>query len=242
MSPSRLQGYLVNALEGQKICKFRIPKDTSNTEEKDIFNDGIINWLDTVVASDLKTIVAETVYKYEEDITKAYGKDFNDTVLPDIIESKLSQFKNLTQKIIHKEIDEVVLPVLKTSILHTNRASSIVKSVNFDSINPDLQSLKSTAIRKDMADYFKFYDQFHLLNSDANKNYMVADSITSDGIKDPMQPKIYEENNDLIETEIQSPLLTNREHIIDSSSSIDVEVSLTDAVLHESVAKYNIIF
>lgn len=245
MAPHRLQNYIINALEDHKICKFRIPKESSPFTKKDPFNESILNFLDTTVSSNLLDIVSDVILKYKEDIAKAYGNEFDQNVLNELIDSKFEQFNTLTQKIISKEIGDVVLPVFKTSILHTNKSSKLEKTANIDCIDFDLLTLKSECIKMDLVEYIKFYEELEKLKS--SKKEFQSDYNSFNDNNENSEQKIDNENNNsefiIDRNNDNEDVLINQEDVENLVVDDDSDNQIEDVEqIHESIQKYNIIF
>ncbi|CAI8500262.1 unnamed protein product [Hanseniaspora opuntiae] len=213
MATSRLQKYIQDALEKKKICKVRMPK--TNEENRDIstFESSVVALLDDTINTNLNKIIKETVEKYEKDIRTVYGRDFKPKVIDDMIEGKMNQFQKISKKIIHKEIDELVLPVFKASILHTNKSSKQKKNVNEDAIDSTLLTLKHECIKMDIEEYLNFFESIDVLELEKKTN-----------------------NADESVVVAQDPEITK-----ESSFEADEESVANDGV-HESIKRYNIIF
>ena len=213
MATSRLQKYIQDALEKKKICKVRMPK--TNEENRDIstFESSVVALLDDTINTNLNKIIKETVEKYEKDIRTVYGRDFTPKVIDDMIEGKMNQFQKISKKIIHKEIDELVLPVFKASILHTNKSSKQKKNVNEDAIDSTLLTLKHECIKMDIEEYLNFFESIDVLELEKKTN-----------------------NADESVVVAQDPEITK-----ESSFEADEESVANDGV-HESIKRYNIIF
>lgn len=244
MPPRRLQSYIVNALEDHNICKFRIPKEDEDT--KDIFDENVVDCLDGTVASNLKNIVTEVVLKYDEDVKKAYGSEYNDDLLKEIIDTKTEQFEKLTRDIMFKEIDEVVLPVFKASILHTNKKTVYKKRVNAECIDPELRALKSECVKKDVAEYLKFYEE--LAEKESFHNHSVVDSRRSENNQHEISFEVLSgESEGPHEEQKEAENLTVDEERNSGvyspfSGAESHSSSAADDAMHASVKKYNVVF
>lgn len=213
MATNRLQKYIYNALEKKKICKVRMPKTNGESRDISTFENSIIAWLDETVNVNLTAIIKETVNKYEKDIRTVYSQDFTPKVIDEIIEGKINQFQKISKKIIHKEIDDLVFPVLKSSILHTNKSSKQKKNVNEDAIDSNLLTLKHECIKMDIEEYLNFFESIDVLELERRTNNH------DESIVIPQDPEVKDE----------------------SSIEIDDEEVEIDGV-HESIRRYNIIF
>ena len=213
MATNRLQKYIYNALEKKKICKVRMPKTNGESRDISTFENSIIAWLDETVNVNLTAIIKETVNKYEKDIRTVYSQDFTPKVIDEIIEGKINQFQKISKKIIHKEIDDLVFPVLKSSILHTNKSSKQKKNVNEDAIDSNLLTLKHECIKMDIEEYLNFFESIDVLELERRTNNH------DESIVIPQDPEVKDE----------------------SSIEIDDEEVEIDGV-HESIKRYNIIF
>ena len=170
MATSRLQKYIYNALEKKKICKVRMLKTNGESRDISTFESSLITWLDNTVNVNLKPIIEETVRKYEKDIRTVYDRDFTPKVIDEIIENKLNQFQKISKKIINKEIDNLVLPVFKSSILHTNKSSKQKKNVNEDAIDNNLLTLKHECIKMDIEEQLNFLEEIDVLELERQTN------------------------------------------------------------------------
>lgn len=213
MATNRLQKYIYNALEKKKICKVRMPKTNGESRDISTFENSIIAWLDETVNVNLTAIIKETVNKYEKDIRTVYSQDFTPKVIDEIIEGKINQFQKISKKIIHKEIDDLVFPVLKSSILHTNKSSKQKKNVNEDAIDSNLLTLKHECIKMDIEEYLNFFESIDVLELERRTNNH------DESIVIPQDPEVKDE----------------------TSIEIDDEEVEIDGV-HESIRRYNIIF
>lgn len=213
MATNRLQKYICNALEKKKICKVRMPKTNGESRDISTFENSIIAWLDETVNVNLTAIIKETVNKYEKDIRTVYSQDFTPKVIDEIIEGKINQFQKISKKIIHKEIDDLVFPVLKSSILHTNKSSKQKKNVNEDAIDSNLLTLKHECIKMDIEEYLNFFESIDVLELEKRTNNH------DESIVIPQDPEVKDE----------------------TSIEIDDEEVEIDGV-HESIRRYNIIF
>jgi hypothetical protein len=213
MATNRLQKYIYNALEKKKICKVRMPKTNGESRDISTFENSIIAWLDETVNVNLTAIIKETVNKYEKDIRTVYSQDFTPKIIDEIIEGKINQFQKISKKIIHKEIDDLVFPVLKSSILHTNKSSKQKKNVNEDAIDSNLLTLKHECIKMDIEEYLNFFESIDVLELERRTNNH------DESIVIPQDPEVKDE----------------------SSIEIDDEKVEIDGV-HESIRRYNIIF
>jgi len=213
MATNRLQKYIYNALEKKKICKVRMPKTNGESRDISTFENSIIAWLDETVNVNLTAIIKETVNKYEKDIRTVYSQDFTPKVIDEIIEGKINQFQKISKKIIHKEIDDLVFPVLKSSILHTNKSSKQKKNVNEDAIDSNLLTLKHECIKMDIEEYLNFFESIDVLELEKRTNNH------DESIVIPQDPEVKDE----------------------TSIEIDDEEVEIDGV-HESIRRYNIIF
>ena len=212
MATSRLQKYIHNALEKKKICKVRMPKTNGESRDISTFENSLITWLDNTVNVNLKPIIEETVRKYEKDIRTVYDRDFTPKVIDEIIENKLNQFQMISKKIINKEIDNLVLPVFKSSILHTNKSSKQKKNVNEDAIDNNLLTLKHECIKMDIEEYLNFFEEIDVLELERQTN-----------------------------TDEQS-IVIQQEPDITKESSLEMEEEIEDDNVHEFIRRYNIIF
>lgn len=187
----------------------------TNEESRDIssFESSLVALLDDTINTNLNKIIKETVEKYEKDIRTVYGRDFTPKVIDDMIEGKMNQFQKISKKIIHKEIDELVLPVFKASILHTNKSSKQKKNVNEDAIDSTLLTLKHECIKMDIEEYLNFFESIDVLELEKKTN-----------------------NADESVVVAQDPEITK-----ESSFEADEESVANDGV-HESIKRYNIIF
>ncbi|OEJ91268.1 hypothetical protein AWRI3578_g457 [Hanseniaspora opuntiae] len=187
----------------------------TNEENRDIstFESSVVALLDDTINTNLNKIIKETVEKYEKDIRTVYGRDFTPKVIDDMIEGKMNQFQKISKKIIHKEIDELVLPVFKASILHTNKSSKQKKNVNEDAIDSTLLTLKHECIKMDIEEYLNFFESIDVLELEKKTN-----------------------NADESVVVAQDPEITK-----ESSFEADEESVANDGV-HESIKRYNIIF
>lgn len=213
MATSRLQKYIQDALEKKKICKVRMPKTNEESRDISTFESSVVALLDDTINTNLNKIIKETVEKYEKDIRTVYGRDFKPKVIDDMIEGKMNQFQKISKKIIHKEIDELVLPVFKASILHTNKSSKQKKNVNEDAIDSTLLTLKHECIKMDIEEYLNFFESIDVLELEKKTN-----------------------NADESVVVAQDPEITK-----ESSFEADEESVANDGV-HESIKRYNIIF
>lgn len=213
MATNRLQKYIYNALEKKKICKVRMPKTNGESRDISTFENSIIAWLDETVNVNLTAIIKETVNKYEKDIRTVYSQDFTPKIIDEIIEGKINQFQKISKKIIHKEIDDLVFPVLKSSILHTNKSSKQKKNVNEDAIDSNLLTLKHECIKMDIEEYLNFFESIDVLELERRTNNH------DESIVIPQEPEVKDE----------------------TSIEIDDEEVEIDGV-HESIRRYNIIF
>lgn len=213
MATNRLQKYIYNALEKKKICKVRMPKTNGESRDISTFENSIIAWLDETVNVNLTAIIKETVNKYEKDIRTVYSQDFTPKIIDEIIEGKINQFQKISKKIIHKEIDDLVFPVLKSSILHTNKSSKQKKNVNEDAIDSNLLTLKHECIKMDIEEYLNFFESIDVLELEKRTNNH------DESIVIPQDPEVKDE----------------------TSIEIDDEEVEIDGV-HESIRRYNIIF
>ncbi|CAI8500406.1 hypothetical protein ACO0OL_001524 [Hanseniaspora opuntiae] len=213
MATSRLQKYIQDALEKKKICKVRMPKTNEESRDISTFESSVVALLDDTINTNLNKIIKETVEKYEKDIRTVYGRDFTPKVIDDMIEGKMNQFQKISKKIIHKEIDELVLPVFKASILHTNKSSKQKKNVNEDAIDSTLLTLKHECIKMDIEEYLNFFESIDVLELEKKTN-----------------------NADESVVVAQDPEITK-----ESSFEADEESVANDGV-HESIKRYNIIF
>jgi hypothetical protein len=213
MATSRLQKYIQDALEKKKICKVRMPKTNEESRDISTFESSVVALLDDTINTNLNKIIKETVEKYEKDIRTVYGRDFTPKVIDDMIEGKMNQFQKISKKIIHKEINELVLPVFKASILHTNKSSKQKKNVNEDAIDSTLLTLKHECIKMDIEEYLNFFESIDVLELEKKTN-----------------------NADESVVVAQDPEITK-----ESSFEADEESVANDGV-HESIKRYNIIF
>ncbi|KAL6933816.1 hypothetical protein ACO0R3_001598 [Hanseniaspora guilliermondii] len=213
MATSRLQKYIQDALEKKKICKVRMPKPDEESRDISTFENSLVSLLDDTINTNLNRIIKDTVFKYEKDIRTVYGRDFTPKVIDDIIDGKINQFQKISKKVIHKEIDELVLPVFKASILHTNKSSKQKKNVNEDAIDSTLLTLKHECIKMDIEDYLNFFESIDVLELEKKTN-----------------------NADESIVIAQDPEVTK-----ESSLEIEDESVATDGI-HESIKRYNIIF
>ncbi|KKA02699.1 hypothetical protein D499_0G01290 [Hanseniaspora uvarum DSM 2768] len=213
MATNRLQKYIYNALEKKKICKVRMPKTNGESRDISTFENSIIAWLDETINVNLTAIIKETVNKYEKDIRTVYSQDFTPKIIDEIIEGKINQFQKISKKIIHKEIDDLVFPVLKSSILHTNKSSKQKKNVNEDAIDSNLLTLKHECIKMDIEEYLNFFESIDVLELERRTNNH------DESIVIPQEPEVKDE----------------------TSIEIDDEEVEIDGV-HESIRRYNIIF
>lgn len=213
MATSRLQKYIQDALEKKKICKVRMPKLDEESRDISTFENSLVSLLDDTINTNLNRIIKDTVFKYEKDIRTVYGRDFTPKVIDDIIDGKINQFQKISKKVIHKEIDELVLPVFKASILHTNKSSKQKKNVNEDAIDTTLLTLKHECIKMDIEDYLNFFESIDVLELEKKTN-----------------------NADESIVIAQDPEVTK-----ESSLEIEDESVATDGI-HESIKRYNIIF
>lgn len=213
MATSRLQKYIQDALEKKKICKVRMPKLDEESRDISTFENSLVSLLDDTINTNLNRIIKDTVFKYEKDIRTVYGRDFTPKVIDDIIDGKINQFQKISKKVIHKEIDELVLPVFKASILHTNKSSKQKKNVNEDAIDTKLLTLKHECIKMDIEDYLNFFESIDVLELEKKTN-----------------------NADESIVIAQDPEVTK-----ESSLEIEDESVATDGI-HESIKRYNIIF
>lgn len=213
MATSRLQKYIQDALEKKKICKVRMPKTNEESRDISTFESSVVALLDDTINTNLNKIIKETVEKYEKDIRTVYGRDFTPKVIDDMIEGKMNQFQKISKKIIHKEIDELVLPVFKASILHTNKSSKQKKNVNEDAIDSTLLTLKHECIKMDIEEYLNFFESIDVLGLEKKTN-----------------------NADESVVVAQDPEITK-----ESSFEAEDESVANDGV-HESIKRYNIIF
>lgn len=213
MATSRLHKYIQDALEKKKICKVRMPKTNEESRDISAFESSLVALLDDTINTNLSNIIKDTVQKYEKDIRTVYGRDFTPKVIDDIIEGKMNQFQKISKKIIHKEIDELVLPVFKASILHTNKSSKQKKNVNEDAIDSTLLTLKHECIKMDIEEYLNFFESIDVLELEKKTN-----------------------NADESVVVVQDPEITKE-------SSLEAEEeSVTNDGVHESIKRYNIIF
>ncbi|KAL6949375.1 hypothetical protein ACO0OE_001458 [Hanseniaspora uvarum] len=190
-----------------------MPKTNGESRDISTFENSIIAWLDETVNVNLTAIIKETVNKYEKDIRTVYSQDFTPKVIDEIIEGKINQFQKISKKIIHKEIDDLVFPVLKSSILHTNKSSKQKKNVNEDAIDSNLLTLKHECIKMDIEEYLNFFESIDVLELERRTNNH------DESIVIPQDPEVKDE----------------------SSIEIDDEEVEIDGV-HESIRRYNIIF
>lgn len=241
MSPRRLQSYIVNALEDHNICKFRIPKEDEET--KDIFDENIVEWLDGTVASNLKNIVSEVVLKYDEDIKKAYGRDYNDSTLKGIIKSKTEQFEKITRDIMFNEIEEVVLPVFKASILHSNKSTAKKKRVNAECIDAELLALKRECVKKDVAEYLRFYEVVADIKSNSIANSRRSENNQQEISFEVLTGESAVPNEEQKETggvTVDQGGYSGVDSLLNGSES--ASSGGADESIHPSVMKYNIVF
>lgn len=140
-----------------------MPKTNEESRDISTFESSVVALLDDTINTNLNKIIKETVEKYEKDIRTVYGRDFTPKVIDDMIEGKMNQFQKISKKIIHKEIDELVLPVFKASILHTNKSSKQKKNVNEDAIDSTLLTLKHECIKMDIEEYLNFFESIDVL-------------------------------------------------------------------------------
>lgn len=190
-----------------------MPKTNGESRDISTFENSIIAWLDETVNVNLTAIIKETVNKYEKDIRTVYSQDFTPKVIDEIIEGKINQFQKISKKIIHKEIDDLVFPVLKSSILHTNKSSKQKKNVNEDAIDSNLLTLKHECIKMDIEEYLTFFESIDVLELEKRTNNH------DESIVIPQDPEVKDE----------------------TSIEIDDEEVEIDGV-HESIRRYNIIF
>ncbi|GMM40099.1 hypothetical protein FOG51_01568 [Hanseniaspora uvarum] len=190
-----------------------MPKTNGESRDISTFENSIIAWLDETVNVNLTAIIKETVNKYEKDIRTVYSQDFTPKVIDEIIEGKINQFQKISKKIIHKEIDDLVFPVLKSSILHTNKSSKQKKNVNEDAIDSNLLTLKHECIKMDIEEYLNFFESIDVLELEKRTNNH------DESIVIPQDPEVKDE----------------------TSIEIDDEEVEIDGV-HESIRRYNIIF
>lgn len=190
-----------------------MPKTNGESRDISTFENSIIAWLDETVNVNLTAIIKETVNKYEKDIRTVYSQDFTPKVIDEIIEGKINQFQKISKKIIHKEIDDLVFPVLKSSILHTNKSSKQKKNVNEDAIDSNLLTLKHECIKMDIEEYLNFFESIDVLELERRTNNH------DESIVIPQDPEVKDE----------------------TSIEIDDEEVEIDGV-HESIRRYNIIF
>lgn len=190
-----------------------MPKTNEESRDISTFESSVVALLDDTINTNLNKIIKETVEKYEKDIRTVYGRDFKPKVIDDMIEGKMNQFQKISKKIIHKEIDELVLPVFKASILHTNKSSKQKKNVNEDAIDSTLLTLKHECIKMDIEEYLNFFESIDVLELEKKTN-----------------------NADESVVVAQDPEITK-----ESSFEVDEESVANDGV-HESIKRYNIIF
>lgn len=190
-----------------------MPKTNEESRDISTFESSVVALLDDTINTNLNKIIKETVEKYEKDIRTVYGRDFTPKVIDDMIEGKMNQFQKISKKIIHKEIDELVLPVFKASILHTNKSSKQKKNVNEDAIDSTLLTLKHECIKMDIEEYLNFFESIDVLELEKKTN-----------------------NADESVVVAQDPEITK-----ESSFEADEESVANDGV-HESIKRYNIIF
>lgn len=190
-----------------------MPKTNEESRDISTFESSVVALLDDTINTNLNKIIKETVEKYEKDIRTVYGRDFKPKVIDDMIEGKMNQFQKISKKIIHKEIDELVLPVFKASILHTNKSSKQKKNVNEDAIDSTLLTLKHECIKMDIEEYLNFFESIDVLELEKKTN-----------------------NADESVVVAQDPEITK-----ESSFEADEESVANDGV-HESIKRYNIIF
>lgn len=190
-----------------------MPKTNEESRDISTFESSVVALLDDTINTNLNKIIKETVEKYEKDIRTVYGRDFTPKVIDDMIEGKMNQFQKISKKIIHKEIDELVLPVFKASILHTNKSSKQKKNVNEDAIDSTLLTLKHECIKMDIEEYLNFFESIDVLELEKKTN-----------------------NADESVVVAQDPEITK-----ESSFEVDEESVANDGV-HESIKRYNIIF
>jgi len=190
-----------------------MPKTNGESRDISTFENSIIAWLDETVNVNLTAIIKETVNKYEKDIRTVYSQDFTPKIIDEIIEGKINQFQKISKKIIHKEIDDLVFPVLKSSILHTNKSSKQKKNVNEDAIDSNLLTLKHECIKMDIEEYLNFFESIDVLELEKRTNNH------DESIVIPQEPEVKDE----------------------TSIEIDDEEVEIDGV-HESIRRYNIIF
>lgn len=190
-----------------------MPKTNEESRDISTFESSVVALLDDTINTNLNKIIKETVEKYEKDIRTVYGRDFTPKVIDDMIEGKMNQFQKISKKIIHKEIDELVLPVFKASILHTNKSSKQKKNVNEDAIDSMLLTLKHECIKMDIEEYLNFFESIDVLELEKKTN-----------------------NADESVVVAQDPEITK-----ESSFEAEDESVANDGV-HESIKRYNIIF
>lgn len=190
-----------------------MPKTNEESRDISAFESSLVALLDDTINTNLSNIIKDTVQKYEKDIRTVYGRDFTPKVIDDIIEGKMNQFQKISKKIIHKEIDELVLPVFKASILHTNKSSKQKKNVNEDAIDSTLLTLKHECIKMDIEEYLNFFESIDVLELEKKTN-----------------------NADESVVVVQDPEITKE------SSFEAEEESVTNDGVHESIKRYNIIF
>lgn len=190
-----------------------MPKVYEESRDISTFESSLVAFLDDTINTNLSNIIKETVEKYEKDIRTVYGREFTPKVIDDIIEGKMNQFQKISKKIIHKEIDELVLPVFRASILHTNKSSKQKKNVNEDAIDSTLLTLKHECIKMDIEEYLNFFESIDVLELEKKTN-----------------------NADESVVVAQDPEITK-----ESSFEAEDESVVNDGV-HESIKRYNIIF